>query len=197
VSLVQFAGMVNACSETVTGKPSFRTAAAQRRAVIPANGYYEMPKNDDGTKTPHIRLLVPADWSLRSPIDYVDGCGSYSERALGRIVDSKVQVVERSARQPSIMDRVFSIIFLVVQPFVAVAQYLIAALGASDWMDGTRSIPQWAATTACMRPEPRSLGNLFQPRGIGEVRIRLVPVEAVLVPPSRRTGPDRVEIEYS
>ncbi|MCU1519895.1 MAG: hypothetical protein JWM13_2318 [Arthrobacter sp.] len=46
------------------------------------------------------------------------------------------------------MNRVFSIIFLVAQPFVAVAQFLIVALGASEWMDGTRSIPQWAATTA-------------------------------------------------
>ncbi len=58
------------------------------------------------------------------------------------------QVDERRARQPSITDRVFSIIFLVAQPFVAVVQYLIVALGASDWMDGTRSIPHWAATTA-------------------------------------------------
>lgn len=58
------------------------------------------------------------------------------------------QVDERRARQPSITDRVFSIIFLVAQPFVAVVQYLIVALGASDWMDGTRSIPHGAATTA-------------------------------------------------
>jgi hypothetical protein len=63
-------------------------------------------------------------------------------------VDTKAQVNERSARQPSIMNRVFSIIFLVAQPFVAVAQFLIVALGASEWMDGTRSIPQWATTTA-------------------------------------------------
>ncbi|MCY1673497.1 hypothetical protein OVA06_02005 [Pseudarthrobacter sp. SL88] len=60
----------------------------------------------------------------------------------------KAQVDERSARQPSIIDRVFSIIILVGQPFVAVAQFLIVALGASEWMDGSRSIPQWAATTA-------------------------------------------------
>ena len=64
------------------------------------------------------------------------------------MVTTKAQVEERSARQPSITDRVFSIIFLVAQPFVAVVQYLIVALGASDWMDGTRSIPHWAATTA-------------------------------------------------
>ncbi|MCC9196815.1 hypothetical protein QNO08_08650 [Arthrobacter sp. zg-Y820] len=62
-------------------------------------------------------------------------------------MDTETQVDERSARQPSIIDRVFSIVFLVAQPFVAVVQYLIIALGASDWMDGTRSVPHWAATT--------------------------------------------------
>ena len=63
------------------------------------------------------------------------------------MVTTTAQAEERSARQPSIADRVFSIIFLVAQPFVAVVQYLLVALGASDWMDGTRSIPHWAATT--------------------------------------------------
>ena len=47
------ARMINARSETVTEKPSFRTAAAKRRALVPANGYYEWQKNDDGTKTPY------------------------------------------------------------------------------------------------------------------------------------------------
>ncbi|RJT76983.1 SOS response-associated peptidase [Arthrobacter cheniae] len=47
------ARMINARSETVTEKPSFRTAAAKRRSIIPANGYYEWQKNEDGTKTPH------------------------------------------------------------------------------------------------------------------------------------------------
>ncbi|MHA7261572.1 SOS response-associated peptidase [Arthrobacter sp. TMN-37] len=47
------ARMINARSETVTEKPSFRTAAAKRRALVPAIGYYEWQKNEDGTKTPH------------------------------------------------------------------------------------------------------------------------------------------------
>lgn len=47
------ARMINARSETVTEKPSFRTAAAKRRSIVPANGYYEWQKNEDGTKTPH------------------------------------------------------------------------------------------------------------------------------------------------
>jgi putative SOS response-associated peptidase YedK len=37
----------------VTEKPSFRTAAAKRWALVPAKGYYEWQKNEDGTRTPH------------------------------------------------------------------------------------------------------------------------------------------------
>ncbi|WP_104181870.1 SOS response-associated peptidase [Arthrobacter sp. B0490] len=47
------ARMIDARSETVTEKPSFRVAAAKRSALVPANGYYEWQKNEDGTKIPH------------------------------------------------------------------------------------------------------------------------------------------------
>ncbi|WP_167133592.1 SOS response-associated peptidase [Arthrobacter sedimenti] len=45
--------LINARSETVTEKTSFRAAAAKRQALIPANGHYEWQKSLDGTKTPH------------------------------------------------------------------------------------------------------------------------------------------------
>lgn len=41
---------INARIETVTEKPMFRTAALKRRALIPANGYYEWQKGEDGKK---------------------------------------------------------------------------------------------------------------------------------------------------
>lgn len=44
--------MINARAETVADKPSFRSAFAKRRCLIPANGYYEWHVRD-GAKTPH------------------------------------------------------------------------------------------------------------------------------------------------
>ena len=44
--------LINARSETVTEKPAFRKAAAKRRCLIPADGYYEWEKRE-GAKVPH------------------------------------------------------------------------------------------------------------------------------------------------
>ena len=45
--------MINARGETVESKPSFRKAFARRRCLIPADGYYEWKKVDDG-KQPYL-----------------------------------------------------------------------------------------------------------------------------------------------
>ncbi len=45
--------MINARGETVDSKPSFRQAFASRRCLIPADGYYEWMKTDDG-KQPYL-----------------------------------------------------------------------------------------------------------------------------------------------
>jgi putative SOS response-associated peptidase YedK len=44
--------LINARAETVTEKPAFKAAAARRRCLIPADGYYEWEKRD-GHKVPH------------------------------------------------------------------------------------------------------------------------------------------------
>lgn len=46
------AKMINARVETVTSKPAFKAAAARRRCLCPAQGYFEWQNTDDG-KVPH------------------------------------------------------------------------------------------------------------------------------------------------
>jgi putative SOS response-associated peptidase YedK len=59
------ARMINARIETVTEKPAFKKAAARRRCLLPALGYYEWQKTEEG-KIPHFlhspdgRLLAMA-----------------------------------------------------------------------------------------------------------------------------------------
>lgn len=45
--------LINARSETILDKPAFRKAAIKRRALIPAEGYYEWEKTEDGKKIPN------------------------------------------------------------------------------------------------------------------------------------------------
>jgi putative SOS response-associated peptidase YedK len=43
--------LINARTESVTEKPAFKKAASVRRCIVPADGYFEWMKTDDG-KTP-------------------------------------------------------------------------------------------------------------------------------------------------
>jgi putative SOS response-associated peptidase YedK len=47
--------MINARSETVTEKPSFRAAFKRRRCLIPADGFYEWQKQTNGKQPMFIR----------------------------------------------------------------------------------------------------------------------------------------------
>jgi putative SOS response-associated peptidase YedK len=53
------AKMINARSETVASKPAFKAAAARRRCLVPASGYFEW-KQDGRGKTPYF-LHAPDD----------------------------------------------------------------------------------------------------------------------------------------
>ncbi|MEO1679396.1 MAG: SOS response-associated peptidase [Pseudomonadota bacterium] len=44
--------LINARSETIAEKPAFRAAARDRRALVPATGFYEWTKDADGKRLP-------------------------------------------------------------------------------------------------------------------------------------------------
>jgi len=45
---------INARSEEMMGKPTFKQSVQKRRCVVPADGYFEWKRRDEKTKTPYL-----------------------------------------------------------------------------------------------------------------------------------------------
>lgn len=69
--------MINARSETAAEKPSFRSAFAKRRCVVPASGYFEWQAGEDGKQPFYIH---PAD---DAPLAFAGLYEFWRDKALG------------------------------------------------------------------------------------------------------------------
>lgn len=99
--------LINARSETVAEKPSFRAAFARRRCLIPADGFYEWKKVEEGPKQPY-RIALPGD----APFAFAgiwehwqDAQGSELESCAIVTTEASPQIAEIHARMPVILPR--------------------------------------------------------------------------------------------
>ncbi len=69
--------MINARAETVSEKPSFRSAFKRRRCLIVADGFYEWQKTDGGAKQPyHFRMKDSSPFAFAGLWETWDGDGA-------------------------------------------------------------------------------------------------------------------------
>ena len=67
--------MINARAETVSEKPSFRSAFKKRRCLIVADGFYEWQKTDGGKQPYHIRMKDSSPFAFAGLWETWDGDG--------------------------------------------------------------------------------------------------------------------------
>ncbi|MEM1107276.1 MAG: SOS response-associated peptidase [Planctomycetota bacterium] len=99
-------GWINARAETASIKPAFRGAFKYRRCIVPATGFYEWQKRDDGPKQPW--LMRSADektmgfaglWETWCPPD-----GSELDTVTILTTEPNVMMAEIHDRMPVILD---------------------------------------------------------------------------------------------
>lgn len=103
--------MINARMESVWGKPSFRSAIRYRRCLIPASGFYEWKKTEDGKQPYYITVAdssifsmagIWETWEDRSSGEIVDSCAILTTEAKGivnKIHDRMPVIIEREGYQ--------------------------------------------------------------------------------------------------
>lgn len=86
--------LINARSETIAEKPAFRSAARERRCLIPATGFYEWTKDAEGNRLPwYIQradaapIAFAAVWQSWGKDDPIDTCAIVTTSATGAMTD--------------------------------------------------------------------------------------------------------------
>ncbi len=129
-------GMINARVETLAERASFRDAAAQRRCLVPADGFYEW-RGPRGLRQP-FHLALPG-----GPIFAMAGLWERSEDASGAPLDSVAIVT--TAATPNVAE-LHDRMPLIVDP-----------AGYAQWLDpGTRDVEALLASLPATRG--RALG---------------------------------------
>jgi putative SOS response-associated peptidase YedK len=84
----------NARSDTVAEKPMFRAAFKSRRCIIPASGYYEWRKGEDGGREPH--YFTREDGAVISMAGLYE---EWTDPATGEIVTSATIIVTDASEE--------------------------------------------------------------------------------------------------
>lgn len=86
--------LINARAETIAEKPAFRSAARERRCLIPATGFYEWTKDGDGNRLPWYisrsdgtPIAFAAVWQPWGKADPVNTCAIVTTAATGSMTD--------------------------------------------------------------------------------------------------------------
>jgi putative SOS response-associated peptidase YedK len=143
--------LINARSETITDKPSFKAAASKRRLVLPADGYYEWQKLDGAGKKEQPYCLHDDD---EAPLAFAGLYEWWKDPELPKDHPDKwrwtctVLTTTASDALGHVHDR---------SPVIVPADML------ADWLDPTRTDPADVREMLAAMPEPRLV-----PRPVGK-----------------------------
>jgi putative SOS response-associated peptidase YedK len=133
----EFPLLINARAEGLIEKPSFRDAIKRSRCVIPASGYYEWMKGEDGRKRPYY-ITLENDEPMAFAGVYSNWIGPQGEE----IDTAAIVTVEPNLEISSIYDRM---------PAILRGEEAI-----DDWLN-TRDIPAKAAVQLASPPPPGAM----------------------------------------
>jgi putative SOS response-associated peptidase YedK len=129
--------LINARSETVAEKPSFRSAFKHRRCLIPASGYFEWAKTENGKQAYHITRPDQQVFAFAGLWEHWEQCGETvcSCTIITTAANEKVQAIH--SRMPVILDPHYYNLWLAKQT----SKDNLQALLASDAYAGMAAIP--------------------------------------------------------
>ena len=98
------ARMINARAETVASKPSFRSAFKRRRCLVPADGYFEWKKTEDGKIPFYIQLASEQPMAMAGLFESNHKAGEHYETFTVITTESNEATHELHDRMPVILD---------------------------------------------------------------------------------------------